>query len=161
MKIDRDALNYSRICSGKRYSYAVCEDGTVLRTQHSNMKESRCKVTLINGRAFVYIGRIAYKIDSLVAKHFIPGYKPRDVIEHIDGNPLKCAVWNLRVIPRAEYNTGRSRNGLAKPIEINGETYPSIQSAAKALFVDQSTLHNYLRGKYNKTMLDGTEAKLI
>lgn len=158
-EIDRDALNYARICEGKRYFYAVCEDGTVIRTQRNNLKESKAKVTIKNGKAWVYIGRTMYKLDSLVARHFIPSYELNDIIEHIDGNPKKCAVWNLRVISRSEYNKGRSRNGLAKEVIVDGVTYPSIQAAAKALYVEQSTLHNYLRGKWKNTMLDGLDIR--
>lgn len=159
--IDRDALNYSRICEGKRYFYAVCEDGTVIRTQRNNLKESRAKVTVKNGRAWVNIGHRAYKLDSLVARHFIPGYELNDIIEHIDDNPKKCAVWNLRVIPRSEYNKGRSRNGLSKQVMADGVIYPSVQACANALFVDQSTLHKYLRGQYASSMLDGYDIKLV
>lgn len=159
MKIDRDALNYARICEGKRYSYSVGENGIVLKTNRNNLKESKAKVSIRNNRAWVYIGKITYKLDSLVARYFIPEYKPNDIIEHVDGNPKNCAVWNLRIIPRREYNKGRSRNGLAKQVIANGIIYPSIQVCAKALYVEQSTLHNYLNGKYVNTMLDGLDIK--
>jgi hypothetical protein len=160
-EIDRDALNYTRICEGKRYYYAICEDGRVIRTQRNNLKESRAKVTVKNGKAWVYISRIMYKLDSLVARHFIKGYQLNDIIEHIDGKEKNCAVWNLRVIPRREYNKGRSRNGLCKQVMANGVIYPSVQACAKALFVEPSTLHNYLKGKYINTMLDGYDIKLV
>ncbi len=117
-------------------------------------------VSYIDGKAFIYIGRIAYKLDSLVARHFIKGYKLNDIIEHIDGKEKNCAVWNLRVNPRAEYNKGKSRNGLAKSVIVDGEPYPSMQAAAEALFVEPSTLHNYLSGKYKTSMLDGHDIQL-
>jgi hypothetical protein len=158
---DRDALNCARICEGKRYCYTIREDGRVIRTRRNSLKESRAKVTAKNGKAWVYIGRIAYRLDSLVARHFIKGYRLNDVIEHINGKEKDCAIWNLRVVPRSEYNKGRSRNGLCRPVMANGVVYPSVQACAKALFVTPSTLHDYLKGKYAQTMLDGCDIRLV
>jgi hypothetical protein len=160
-RIDPDALNYARLHEGKRYYYSLCEDGTILRTQRNNLKVSKAKISYINGKAFIYIGRIAYKLDSLVARHFIESYKLNDIIEHIDGKEKNCAVWNLRIIPRAEYNKGKGRNKLAKSVMADGVLYPSVIAAAEALFVERSTLDNFLKGKYKTSMLDGHDIRLV
>ena len=160
-KADLDALNYTLISEGKQYYYGICEDGIVLRTQRSNFKETPAKVTVKNGIAWVCIGKTAYKLASLVAKAFIPSYRPNDIIELIDGNPRNCAVWNIRTIPRSEYNKGKTRNGLCKEIAVDGALYPSVQACARALYVDTNTLWNYLTGKYRTTMLDGRDIRLI
>ena len=160
-KIDRDALNCARLEGGKFYSFTIREDGVVLKTRRRDLKETRAKVIITDGRAWVHIGHTKYKVDTLVAKHFISGYKPYSVIEHMDGNPKNCARWNLRILPRGEYNKRQSRNGLSKPVVADGTIYPSMTTCANALYVDRNTLRNYLNGKYKNTMLDGMDIHLM
>lgn len=143
---DRDSWCCARVSESRLFIFSIREDGTLLRTRFTDLRETKAKVTYKKGKAFVYIGRLAYRLDSLVAKYFIEGYHPNDIIEHIDGNEKNCAVWNLRIISRSDFAKKTCRNKLCKPVIANGVEYPSVSACAKALYVDEGTVHKRLNG---------------
>lgn len=142
----RDSWRCARVSESQQFIFSIREDGALLRTRKSDLRETRAKVTLKKGKAFVYIGRLAYRLDSLVALHFIKGYQPNDLLEHLDGNEKNCAAWNLRVMPRSEFAKKTCRNKLCRPVIANGVFYPSIAACARALYVDEGTVQKYLNG---------------
>ena len=84
---DPDSWGCVRISESPLFIFSIREDGTLLRTRKSDLRETKAKVSFKKGKAFVYIGRLAYKLDSLIAMHFIKGYQPNDLLEHIDVEP--------------------------------------------------------------------------
>lgn len=100
---DPDSWDCIRIAESELYTFSIREDGTLLKTRKKGLRESKATVTFKGGKAFVYIGKIAYRLDSLVAKHFLEGYRPNDLIEHINGNEKDCGAWNLRIVRRSDF----------------------------------------------------------
>ena len=88
--MDKDALNYAHICTGKMFTYQVCEDGSVIKTSRKRFVESKVKPYLKRGHAVVKINQKEYKVKNLVAAHFIKGYRKGDYIEVLNGNTLNC-----------------------------------------------------------------------
>lgn len=114
------------------------------------------------GKARVYIGKYHYRLDTLVAKHFLSGYRTNDILEHLDGNQKNCGAWNLRIVPRSDFAKKHSRNKRSRPVILDGKRYPSIATCAKALFLDESTVQKYLKGTITRTgrwTLDGHDIR--
>lgn len=143
---DPDSWRCVRISESAQYIFTIREDGTLLRTRKSDLRETKAKVTMRKGKARVYIGKFNYRLDTLVAKHFLTGYRTNDILEHLDGNQGNCGVWNLRIIPRSTFAKQHGRNKRSRPVILDGVRYPSIATCAKALFLDESTVQKYLKG---------------
>lgn len=157
---DPDSWGCVRLSESPLYIFSIREDGTLLRTRKSDLRETKAKVTFKKGKAFVYIGRLAYRLNSLVAMHFVEGYQPNDLIEHIDKSQKNCGAWNLRVIPRSDFAKKTCRNKLCKQVIVNGVIYPSIAACARALYVDESTVQKYLSGtRTGERLLDGLDIR--
>lgn len=157
---DPDSWNCIRIAESELYTFSLREDGMLLKTRKKDLRESKANVTYKKGKAFVYIGRIAYRLDSLVAMHFLKGYKPNDLLEHIDGSEKNCGAWNLRIIRRSDFAKNTCRNKLCRPVIADGVKYPSISACARALFVDEGTVQKYLKGTRNgKRLLEGHDIR--
>lgn len=159
---DPDSWGCVRLSESPLYIFSIREDGTLLRTRKSDLRETKAKVTFKKGKAFVYIGRLAYRLDSLVALHFVEGYQPNDLIEHIDKSQKNCGAWNLRVIPRSDFAKKTCRNKLCKQVIVDGVIYPSIAACARALYVDESTVQKYLNGtRTGERLLDGLDIRWL
>lgn len=92
--------------------------------------------------------------------HFVEGYQPNDLIEHIDKSQKNCGAWNLRVIPRSDFAKKTCRNKLCKQVIVDGVIYPSIAACARALYVDESTVQKYLNGtRTGERLLDGLDIR--
>jgi hypothetical protein len=155
-----DGTMCKRIGEGELYIYTACDDGTILRARKRTYTERECKPFLYRGAAHVCIyGKSSpQKVDTLIAKAFIPGYKPGSTIIHKDGNPLNCAVSNLLI---ARKSGVKFRNRLCVRLRIDGVEYPSLQSAAKILYVAPTTLHNAVYGKHNPYILAGVKIEPV
>jgi len=157
---DPDSWDCIRIAEGKLYTFSLREDGTLLKTRKKDLRESKAAVSYKKGKAFVYIGKIAYRLDSLVAKHFLRGYRPNDLIEHINGNEKDCGAWNLRIVRRGDFAKKTCRNKLCIAVIADGVEYPSISACAQALYVNEGTIQKYLKGTRNgKRLLEGHDIR--
>jgi hypothetical protein len=157
-KPDRDGLQWSRICSGIIYDYAVCEDGRVIKCSRVHSVESAVKPYLHRGAATVRVNGKMFTLKNLVARHFIRGYHAGAPVECIDGNPFNCRVKNLRVYTMREHGqrTG-GRNSRARKVVANGVEYRSVRECAKALFVSYQTVLDYIDGSVKRSVLQGVE----
>ncbi len=158
---NRDGLNCSRVCGGKRFLYSVREDGRVFRTSRKTLKEATVKPYLSKGHAAVKINGREYRLKNLVAQHFIEGYRPGDYVETLGGDPFRCAVWNLRLYSQMEH--GQKTGWLcsqSRRIIANGVEYRSIRACAAALHVSYQTIHDYLAGRVRRSVLRGIEISL-
>ncbi len=144
-RVDVNGLKYSRICTGKMYSYSIREDGVVIATSRVHYVENRAKAYLRRGKATVKINQKEYTLKNLVAEHFIEEYKPGDYVELIDGKPFHCAVWNLRLYTQQEHGRRTGHRSRSQQVIINGVPYRSIRAAARALYVSYQTLLDYMR----------------
>ena len=159
---DPDSWGCVRISESPLFIFSIREDGTLLRTRKSDLRETKAKVSFKKGKAFVYIGRLAYKLDSLIAMHFIKGYQPNDLLEHIDQNPKNCGAWNLHAIPRSDFAKKTCRNKLCKQVMVDGAIYPSIAACARALYVDEGTVQKYLNGtRTGERLLAGRDIRYV
>ncbi len=159
---DPDSWGCVRISESDQFIFSIREDGTLLRTRKCDLQESKAKVTMRKGKARVYIGKYHYRLDTLVAKHFLSGYRTNDILEHLDGNQKNCGAWNLRIVPRSDFAKKHSRNKRSRPVILDGKRYPSIATCAKALFLDESTVQKYLKGTITRTgrwTLDGHDIR--
>lgn len=152
---DKDALLYSRICSGRRYSYSVCEDGTVLKTSRIHYVENKVTPYLKRGKATVKINQKEYTLKQLVARHFIKGYQEGDYVEVINGDPFDCAAWNLRIYTQSEHGQRTGHLSRSQKVVANGVEYRSVRACAKALFVSYQTVLDYLSGNVKHSVLQG------
>ena len=161
MKIDRDALNCSRICEGKMFYYSVREDGAVIKTSKIRFKESRARPYIRRGMAAVKINNRDYTLKNLVAEHFIEEYKKGDYVEAADGDPFNCAVGNLRIYTQKEHGERTGFRSRSHKIIADGVEYRSVRECARALFVSYQTVLDFLGGKSKKSVLQGVEIEIL
>lgn len=155
MKKDKNALIYSRICSGKRYFYSVCENGKVIKCSRIHYVESAVKPYLKRGHATVKINQREYTLKNLVAKHFIECYCAGDYVEVLSDDPFDCAVWNLRLYTQSEHGRRTAPRVKSQGVVANGIEYESIRKCAAALHCSYQTVLDYLSGNVKHSVLRG------
>lgn len=79
-------------------------------------------------------------------------------LRHLDGQKANCRYWNLIPTPQSEIS---SRNRMGRPVietlpDGTENIYPSAKACAKVLYVDSSTLLNWLAGRRKNTVNDNT-----
>ena len=151
---------YEQIDESKLFLYFACTDGFILRVLKSTYQEERVKVYKRRGKAYGKVNQKDIPIKHLIAKAFIKGYKKGNIVECIDGNPMNCRLDNLRIITKQEFGKKTGGKGNNIPIVVtfpddSEQEFPSIRSAARALFVSYQTVIDILNGKYKNTVLDG------
>jgi len=148
---------WARVCEGKRWIYAVCEDGRVTRTSKVRHIETRVKVFLHSrGHATVKINGSVRTLKNLIAKHFVKGWKPGMYVECIDGNQLNCAAWNLRLYTHSEHGKRTGwKSGKAKPVTANGKRYASYRECGKAMYASYQTISDCISGRSRNSVLSG------
>lgn len=106
-------------------------------------KTGRNSVTLSDGKD--------YYVYRLVAANFIRPLKPKEEVNHIDGNKRNDRLDNLEIVTRVEnqnhaYDTGLNTYfAKAIPVEINGIKFDSIGAAARYFDVKKSVILGKLR----------------
>lgn len=105
-----------------------------------------------------------YYIHRLVASAFIRPLKPKEEVNHIDGNKSNNNINNLEIVSRIENQNHAIRNGLnstvslAYQIEVNGAVYNSLGEASRATKISKQVLFKHLNNpnikpyKYNFTI---------
>jgi hypothetical protein len=160
---DRDIhLLHAKFHETENYIFSVCENGKVTRTDKRTLKEKRVHVFVHKGRAHITAYRTMFILPQLVAKYFLPGFRPGDTAKCMDGNPLNCGVGNLWLVDRKELRSvdGHSRNKLSKTVVCDGVEYPSVRNLAKRLHATEATVWNYIKGRYKKSYLEGHDIRL-
>jgi len=157
----KDGYSHSRICVGKMHIYSVCEDNTVIKTSCKRFAESRVRPHLKRGQAVVKINGSEYTLKNLVARHFVPGYKPGDYVEVKNGNPFDCRARNLRLYTKSEHGRRTGYRSSSQKIIVKGAEYRSIREAAKALHVSYQTILDYLGGNVKHSVLNGMDIKIV
>jgi len=156
-----DAAHCSRICKGKRFSYSICEDGTVIKTSRKHFIESKVTPYLKSGMAAVKINGKEYTLKNLVARHFIPGHRKGDYVEVIDGNPFNCKRENLRSYSKQEHGQRTGHRSRSHKVIVNGVEYRSIRACAKALHCSYQTVLDYLSGGIKHSVLHGVTIEKV
>ena len=161
--VQGDERNYVTIGENERYIYSLCLEGVLLRTRKSNMNEETVPVYIAKdkGRAYVRMDGRGYKLSTLVAKHFVPGYVPDSIIEHRDGNIRNCHVYNLLITPRGGFKAETHKAGRRSPIYADGVRYETIKDCAKSLHVSRGTLYNTLNNGSPRSVLADVKLERI
>lgn len=151
---------YKEIARGKLFIYYACSRGFVLRVLKSTYDEQKVKVWYRRGAAYVKINQKNIPLKKVIAAAFLKDYKKGIIVETVNGNPFDCRVENLQLISKQEHGKrtgGRGNNTPVRVIFPNGQErdFPSMRSAAKALFVSYQTVINKANEKYKNTVLNG------
>lgn len=99
---------------------------------------------------YVNLGRKWFRIDYLVARAFVPNVRMCSELRHKDGNPMNNRADNLEWVdekPKTRVNFGRPKvavNCLDNDYKVI-KTYPSVNSAAKALGLRQPNISRAMR----------------
>ena len=156
-----DAVNYSKITEGKMFYYGIFENGKIIKTLKSTYAETSVSVYLKRGHATVKIANKEHTVKNLVAKAFIPNYKPGDYVEVINGDPFDCHINNIRIYSKSEHGKRTGHKSSSLPVIVNGLHYRSIRTAAKSLHVSYQTLLDYMAGKHKKSVLCGFDIQSV
>lgn len=158
---NKNSLQHSRVYTGKRYIYSVCEDGTVVKFSQKKFTETNVRVYLKSGIATVSINGKNCSLKKLVAENFIKILQDDDCVEVIDKNPFNCSVENLRIINRRKLGQKYGHLSKSKKITVDGVAYKSVKAAAKELFVSSQTIFDYLNGKVKNSILEGVHIEIL
>ena len=155
---------FKKIDSGKIYDYFACSDGYVLKVTKKTYNESRVCAYYRRGDLSVKINQKEQKLKHIIARAFIPKYKPGMCVTFKDGNRYNCAATNLLVYNKRELGEKTGHMSRARDIKImfpDGEIkhYRSIRQAAKDLYVSYQTLADYIKGSTKSSVL--SEYKII
>ena len=135
--------------SGKLY-YIHTSGHVAVR--YKNGKEKLLTSYFHKKYAMVKIQDKAYKLKNLVAMEVFPQYRKGMNVINIDGNPLNCDFYNLKLISKSEL--GKLTGGLSRSqeIQIGKASFPSVRQASKSLFVSHQTLLDFLKTGKSKTI---------
>lgn len=83
-------------------------------------------------------------------------------IQHKDGNPENCKLNNLVFIPLEECDKYKGTSRIVVTLKNKSTvTYKSVAEAAKALFVTERTLYNFIYKKVKRSVLHETVSKIV
>lgn len=155
----RNNIIYKTYLKTHRQIFKAGSNGIIIRAWIKTMREDCVKPFMKNNIAYVKIAGKTMILKSIIAECFIPGFRKGDRVICKDGNEFNCALDNLKVITKSEQgrNTGYLSRSIPVQITINGDVieYRSISEAAKALYISDETLRQFLYGKINKSVLEG------
>lgn len=153
-------------------SYLITSDGKVINKYSGKILKPKIDKYGYYSVCLFYNGKRYYKtIHRLVAENFLPRVDGKEVVNHKDLNKLNNNVENLEWCTIKE-NTQHwyTNDSKAKQQQLNASklgadktkqriqvykdnvyiaTYDSQEETAKALNINQRTLYNTLKGKYN------------
>ncbi len=92
-----------------------------------------------------------FYIHRLVCNNFIRPLKPKEEINHIDGNKQNNNLENLEIVSRIENQNHAYDTNLNKVIEkakdiiVNGKLYHSLGEAARDTKINKSVLYDHLK----------------
>ena len=91
-----------------------------------------------------------FYIHRLVCANFIRPLKPKEEVNHKDGNKANNRLDNLEIVTRVENQNHAIRNGLnnlapeAQDIIFNGKLYHSLGEITRKTGISQTSLSNHL-----------------
>ena len=94
-----------------------------------------------------------FYVHRLVASAFIRPLKPKEEINHMDGNKANNHVDNLEIVSRVQNQNHAYHNGLnelippAISVEVNGKVYSSLGEASRSSGIPKSVLYQRLLHK--------------
>lgn len=79
-------------------------------------------------------------------------------LRHLDGQKANCQYWNLTPVHRSVISSSirRSRAVIETLPDGTENIYQSAKACAKAIYVDRSTILNWLAGRRKNTVNDNT-----
>ena len=79
-------------------------------------------------------------------------------LRHLDGQKANCRYWNLTPVDQSVISRSirRSRPVIETLPDGTENIYPSAKACAKAVYVDRSTMLNWLAGRRKNTVNDNT-----
>lgn len=91
-----------------------------------------------------------FYVHRLVASAFIRPLKPKEEINHIDGNKANNHVDNLEIVSRVQNQNHAYHSGLnelippAISVEVNGKVYSSLGEASRSSGIPKGVLYQRL-----------------
>lgn len=137
--------------------------GSVETTKHISEKIQKPRRTK-SGYLRVQLFEKDYYIHRLVCSAFIRPLKPKEEINHKDGNKSNNNVNNLEIVSRVENQNHAYYSGLntafkpAYKIEVNGIVYNSLGEAERGTGIPKNVMRDHLNNpnmkphKYNFTI---------
>ena len=128
---------------GFENKYAVTDLGEVINVRGDY------QLNPVRG-TYVHLGGKWFRIDYLVARAFVPNIRMCGELRHKDGDPINNRADNLEWVdgkPRLRVDFGRPKiavNCMDDDYKII-RTYPSVNSAAKALGLRQPNISRAMR----------------
>lgn len=145
-EIWKDVFGYEGI-------YQVSSYGRVINLKYSEKR--LCHLSITKGYAhstLIYKNkRKVFRIHRLVASHFIPNYKNKEEVNHIDGDKLNNNVNNLEWSTRSENQIHAVRTGLVKTIG-EGANFSKLKESEVRSILQQKeygVMSKDLAAKYN------------
>lgn len=137
--------------------------GCVETTKHISEKIQKPRKTK-SGYLRVQLFEKDYYIHRLVCSAFLRPLRPKEEVNHKDGNKSNNNINNLEIVSRIENQNHAVRSGLnstvnlAYQVEVNGVVYNSLGEASRATKISKQVLFKHLNNpnikpyKYNFTI---------
>lgn len=156
---------YQLVDENARFIYYVTTEGTVVRRNKKTNEETNC-CTFIQTKScgsrlkYAKFNFKTYNLATLVYRSFKRGYDSKiHYIAYKDGDINNCSLDNLYIksrsyIPSLQKATAvKARKVVIKEGKNASVVYPSVRSAAKALYCSYQCLLDYLAGKRKKSVV--------
>lgn len=158
--IVEDGFEEVKISEGKRGTYYASRKGEFFIKYKGGATHYLSKyMNHYKGYVAVSVNRSSYCAKNLIAKLFIKGYKPGDIVIQKNGDVFDCRVENLKVIPKKLY--AKKTYGLigAKPVGLYENnrlvrTWPSARKCAKDMYCSYQMIMDACNNKWQRKEYD-------